>query len=159
MSNEIKKIDREKILIEEVKLIQDIVKRMANNSFNVKTWAITLVVATLLFKGNDKNIFIAFIPLFAFWYLDAYYLRQERLFREIHKWITSYRINNEDKLFDFNPTRFNDKVQSVKKIMWSISILPFYGSIFLMLIACFAIIYFDYFNSLFKYIKLYAGWN
>ena len=70
-------IKNEKLLIEEVKLVQDIIKRMATNSFNVKTWAITLIVATLLFKGNDKHLFIAFIPLFAFWYLDAYYLRQE----------------------------------------------------------------------------------
>lgn len=152
-------VKNEKILIEEVKLIQDIIKRMASNSFNVKTWAITLIVATLLFKGNDKHIFIAFIPLFAFWYLDAYYLRQERLFREIHKWITLYRIDNEDKLFDFNPTKFTDKVQSTKKIMWSISILPFYGSIFLMLVTYLTILYFDYFESLFQCLKSCIGAN
>lgn len=152
-------VKNEKILIEEVKLIQDIIKRMASNSFNVKTWAITLIVATLLFKGNDKHIFIAFIPLFAFWYLDAYYLRQERLFREIHKWITIYRIDNEDKLFDFNPTKFTDKVQSTKRIMWSISILPFYGSIFLMLVTYLTILYFDYFESLFQCLKPCIGAN
>lgn len=152
-------VKNEKILIEEVKLIQDIIKRMASNSFNVKTWAITLIVATLLFKGNDKHIFIAFIPLFAFWYLDAYYLRQERLFREIHKWITLYRIDNEDKLFDFNPTKFTDKVQSTKRIMWSISILPFYGSIFLMLVTYLTILYFDYFESLFQCLKSCIGAN
>lgn len=152
-------VKNEKILIEEVKLIQDIIKRMASNSFNVKTWAVTLIVATLLFKGNDKHIFIAFIPLFAFWYLDAYYLRQERLFREIHKWITIYRIDNEDKLFDFNPTKFTDKVQSTKRIMWSISILPFYGSIFLMLLVYLIILYLDYFESLIKYIKSCIGGN
>lgn len=149
-------VKNEKILIEEVKLIQDIIKRMASNSFNVKTWAITLIVATLLFKGNDKHIFIAFIPLFAFWYLDAYYLRQERLFREIHKWITIYRIDNEDKLFDFNPTKFTDKVQSTKRIMWSISILPFYGSIFLMLVTYLTILYFE---SLFQCLKSCIGAN
>lgn len=152
-------VKNEKILIEEVKLIQDIIKRMASNSFNVKTWAITLIVATLLFKGNDKHIFIAFIPLFAFWYLDAYYLRQERLFREIHKWITIYRTTNEDKLFDFNPTKFTDKVQSTKRIMWSISILPFYGSIFLMLVTYLTILYFDYFESLFQCLKSCIGAN
>ena len=54
-------IDREKILIEEIKVSQDIIKRMASNSFSVKTWTITLVVATLLFKGTNNHIFIAFI--------------------------------------------------------------------------------------------------
>lgn len=153
-------VKNEKILIEEVKLIQDIIKRMTSNSFNIKTWTITLIVVTLLFKGNDnKHMFIAFIPLFAFWYLDAYYLRQERLFREVHKWITSYRLGNEDKLFDFNPRKFNDNVQTTKRIMWSISILPFYGSVFLMLLVYMTIVNFDYFESIFKYIKLYIGAN
>jgi hypothetical protein len=77
-------IDKEKILIEEIKVVQDIIKRMASNSFSVKTWTITLVVATLLFKGTNNHIFIAFIPLFAFWFLDSYYLQQERLFRQVH---------------------------------------------------------------------------
>ena len=55
-------IDKEKILIEEVKVVQDIIKRMASNSFSVKTWTITLIVATLLFKGTNNHILIAFIP-------------------------------------------------------------------------------------------------
>lgn len=152
-------IKNEKLLIEEVKLVQDIIKRMATNSFNVKTWAITLIVATLLFKGNDKHIFIAFIPLFAFWYLDAYYLRQERLFREVHNWLSVYRLTHEDKLFDFNPTRFNGIVQPIKRIMCSVSILPFYGSIFLMLVVYLVTIYFEYFRSFFKCIKLCIGGN
>ena len=96
-------MDREKILIEEVKIVQDIIKRMAGNSFNVKTWTITLIVATLLFKGNNNHIFIAFIPLIAFWFLDSYYLQQERLFRKVHDWVVSYRLTNDDNLFNMNP--------------------------------------------------------
>ena len=110
-------MDREKILIEEVKIVQDIIKRMAGNSFNVKTWTITLIVATLLFKGNNNHVFIAFIPLIAFWFLDSYYLQQERLFRKVHDWVVSYRLNNDDKLFNMNPIRFKDKVQSVLRFL------------------------------------------
>ena len=147
-------IDNEKILIEEVKIAQDIIKRMAGNSFNVKTWTITLIVATLLFKGNNNHIFIAFIPLIAFWFLDSYYLQQERLFRKVHDWIVSYRLQHDDKLFNMNPVGFKNEVQSVKRIMFSVSTLPFYGSIFLMLLAYLTIIYFDYFESLYECIKL-----
>ena len=75
----------EKILIEEIKIIQDIIKRMADNSFKIKAWAITLVVATLLIKTNIHNAYIALIPLLTFWFLDAYYLQQEKIFREIYK--------------------------------------------------------------------------
>ena len=127
-------IDREKLLIEEVKVAQDIIKRMASNSFSVKTWTITLIVATLLFKGNGSHTFIAFIPLFAFWFLDSYYLQQERLFRKVHNWLVEYRPNHDDDLFNMNPMRFRDKVQSVLRIMFSISTLPFYGGIFIMIL-------------------------
>jgi hypothetical protein len=124
-------IDRVNILIEEVKIIQDVIKRMASNSFNVKTWTITLIVATLLFKGNSNSTFIAFIPLFAFWFLDSYYLRQERLFRKLHNYIVKYRLNDDNNLFDMNIIKFSSDVQSTLRIMFSISTLPFYGSIFI----------------------------
>ena len=124
-------IDRVNILLEEVKIIQDVIKRMASNSFNVKTWTITLIVATLLFKGNSDSTFIAFIPLFAFWFLDSYYLRQERLFRKLHNYIVKYRLNDDNNLFDMNIIKFSSDVQSTLRIMFSISTLPFYGSIFI----------------------------
>jgi hypothetical protein len=127
------KIDREKFLIEEIKIVQDIIKRMASNSFSIKTWTITLIVSTLLFRGNSHHTFIAFLPLFAFWFLDAYYLQQERLFRQVYNWVIKYRLENDDELFNVNPMRFKDKVQSVLQIMFSVSILPFYGGIFTLL--------------------------
>jgi hypothetical protein len=128
------KIDREKFLIEEIKVVQDIIKRMASNSFSIKTWTITLIVGTLLFKGNSNHTFIAFLPLYAFWFLDAYYLQQERLFRQVYNWVIKYRLENDDELFNVNPMRFKDKVQSVFRIMFSVSIIPFYGGIFVLLI-------------------------
>jgi hypothetical protein len=130
------KMDREKILIEEVKVIQDIIKRMAGNSFSVKTWTITLVLVVLVFRvkeAGNTNILIAYFPLFCFWFLDAYYLRQERLFRKVHDWITKYRLDNDDNVFNVNPMRFSKNVQHIVRIMVSISILPFYGAIFLVL--------------------------
>ncbi len=150
-------IDREKILIEEIKVVQDIIKRMASNSFSVKTWTITLIVATLLFKGANNHIFIAFIPLFAFWFLDSYYLQQERLFRQVHNWIAIYRQDNDDKLFNMNPMQFKDKVQTVLRIMFSISTLPFYGSIFIMLISYIFIVYFKYLVLLKDCLLIYVG--
>ena len=46
----------EKFFIEELKIIQDIIKRMALNSFMIKGWAITLVIVTLLLKGSKYQI-------------------------------------------------------------------------------------------------------
>ena len=123
----------EKILIEEVKVIQEIIKRMASNSFNLKTWTVALIVVAILFRGDGKYSYAAYIPLFAFWYLDAFYLRQERLFRKVHDWVLQYRPNNYDQLFNLNPARFDKDVAPVIQIMFTISTLPFYGAVFFLL--------------------------
>jgi hypothetical protein len=54
-------------MLKEVDIIQDIIKRMAFNSFMIKGWAITLVVVALLLKGTEYQVWIAFIPLLVFW--------------------------------------------------------------------------------------------
>lgn len=130
------------LFIEEVKILQDIIKRLANNSLQIKTWTITLVVATMLLKGNEYHILIAFIPLFAFWYLDSYYLKQERLFRAKYDWFVKYREANSDKIFDIGSYKYK-QVDSAPKIMFSISILPFYGAIFVILLISFFVFLFQ----------------
>ncbi|EAH7299178.1 hypothetical protein ELL65_09545, partial [Campylobacter coli] len=88
--------------------------------------------------------YIAFIPLIAFWILDSYYLRQEKLFRKKYDEIIVTRVFNDNNFFDVNPKRYNKEVDSVFKICFSVSTLPFYGSICIILI--FILIY-DYFFS------------
>jgi len=113
----------------EIVLIQDIIKRMASNSFMIKGWAVTLVVVTLLLKGSKHQVLIAFIPLFVFWFLDAYFLWQERLYRKLYDWVVENRLKTDEYLFSMNAYRFKDKVQSKFRIMFSITLCSFYGSI------------------------------
>ena len=124
----------EKFFIEEIKTIQDIIKRMALNSFMIKGWAITLVVVTLLLKGNKYQILIAFIPLLVFWFLDAYFLWQERMYRELYKWVIKNRLITDEYLFDMNAYRFKDKIQSRLRIMFSITLGWFYGCIAILIV-------------------------
>ena len=122
-------------MLKEIDIIQDIIKRMAFNSFMIKGWAITLVVVTLLLKGTEKyQVWIAFIPLVVFWFLDAYFLRQERMYRKLYKWVINNRLKTEEYLFDMNAYRFKDKVQSRVRIMFSITLGWFYGSIAILII-------------------------
>ena len=133
MSNDLNK--NEKILIEEIKIIQDIIKRMADNSFKIKAWAITVVVATLLIKTNLNNSYIALIPLLTFWFLDAYYLQQEKIFREIYKDKVENKFNNEETMFKINTIPYKCKVPFIFTIMiWNKSITPLYLTIFILLI-------------------------
>ncbi|RKX66824.1 MAG: hypothetical protein DRP41_01535 [Thermodesulfobacteriota bacterium] len=121
-------------MLKEIEIIQDIIKRMAFNSFMIKGWAITLVVVTLLLKGTRFQVLIAFIPLLVFWFLDAYFLWQERMYRELYNWVISNRLKTDEHLFDMNAYRFKDKVQSKFRIMFSITLGWFYGSIAVLVI-------------------------
>lgn len=121
-------------LFKEVDLVQEIIKRMANDSFLIKGWTITLVVATLLLKGDQVQIYISLLPLLAFWFLDAYFLQQERLYRKLYNWIVANRLNTDDFLFDMNAYRFKDEVQSRLRIMFSITLLTFYGLIAILIL-------------------------
>jgi hypothetical protein len=121
-------------MLKEIEIIQDIIKRMAFNSFMIKGWAITLVVVTLLLKGNKYQVWIAFIPLLVFWFLDAYFLWQERLYRKLYDWVINNRLKTEEYLFDMNAYRFKDKVQSKFRIMFSITLGWFYGSIAILIV-------------------------
>ena len=121
-------------MLKEIELIQDIIKRMAFNSFMIKGWAITLVVVALLLKGTNYQVWIAFIPLLVFWFLDAYFLWQERLYRKLYEWVVNNRLNTDEYLFDRNAYRFKDTVQSRIRIMFSITLGWFYGSIAILVI-------------------------
>ncbi len=72
--------------LEHMKMIQGVVGRLAGNSFVVKGWAITLTAAFIGFSLNFHNAWLAaagFVPAVAFWGIDAYYLKSERLFRAL----------------------------------------------------------------------------
>ncbi|GIE84601.1 hypothetical protein Are01nite_10810 [Actinoplanes regularis] len=69
-------------------LIAGVIARMASNSFQIKTWAVTLSTASLGFAASKESPGIAaitLVPVSAFWYLDSYYLRQERLYRRLYE--------------------------------------------------------------------------
>jgi len=73
--------------LKHLEMIQGIINRMASNSFLLKGWSLTLVVA-LIALSVDKTTFlfvlVAALPCLVFWGLDGYFLRQERLFRRVY---------------------------------------------------------------------------
>lgn len=130
--------NRQTILLKEIDLAQDIIRRMASNSFMIKGWTVTLIVVALLLQGQARaHAFLAFIPLLVFWGLDAYFLRQERLYRELYTWIVQSRPTCDDYLFDLRTTRFADTVDSVPAVMVSPTLGWFYGALFVLVI-CYA---------------------
>ncbi|MBT9130681.1 MAG: hypothetical protein DDT42_00539 [candidate division WS2 bacterium] len=129
------KANLKEYMLKEIDIVQDIIKRMAFNSFMIKGWAITLVVVTLLLKGTKLQVLIAFIPLLVFWFLDAYFLQLERKYRKLYEWVIEHRLATDKYLFDMNindKERFANpkyKVHSRFHVMFSITLGWFYGSI------------------------------
>ncbi len=101
-----------------LEFIQAIINRMANHSFIMKGWAITLVVAlfVLVPKHPDKKcIVIAFLPVVVFWILDGYFLSRERKFRYLYDEVRK----KNDKEIDFSMDVSNFKEW---KINWFCSV-------------------------------------
>ena len=108
-------MDSESKIHKEIDLVQDVIKRMSQNSFQVKSWLIAILTAIVVI-GKDGilvnqdtkinaialNIFLL-LPIFCFWYLDAFFLSKERLYRELYKWIIKHRRSNPELyLYDLN---------------------------------------------------------
>ena len=91
-----------------LKLIQDVISRMANNSFLLKGWSITLASGIFgLFAINDIGFVyyqLFYLLLIVFWVLDSYYLRQERLYRGLYDRV---RKKNEAELNKTNYSILN----------------------------------------------------
>lgn len=73
--------------VKHLEMIQSVVSRLAGNSFSIKGWSITLVAALIALAAKDANeryAAVALLPALCFWGLDAYYLREERLYRKLY---------------------------------------------------------------------------
>jgi len=122
------KNDSNDFFLKEIDIIQSIIKRMSHNSFLIKGWTITLVVVALLLKGTNEHVFLAVIPLITFWFLDSYFLRQERLYRKLYDWVIENRLQKDDGLFSMKTDRFKDEVSIIKTTI-SRTLTWFYGTI------------------------------
>lgn len=103
------------------------IERMAHNSSMCKGWTVIITLAILAFDSNELNRLaplLAILALIALWKLDSYYLRLERLFRNLYD---DVRLNDfTHDPYTMNVAPYCEKVPSVWKIMFSNSETPFY---------------------------------
>ena len=110
--------------------IQGVINRMGQNSFFLKGWSVTLIAALFVLstQGTTKKfIFVAYFPAFMFWFLDAFFLHQEKLFRELYIQVAENRIDSESFTLDTNAVRNN--VDSYGSVLFSKTLLLFHGLI------------------------------
>ena len=109
--------------------IQAIITRMNSNSFQLKGLAITIVSALLAIYASSSNlnyIFIAIFPTIVFWFLDTYYLQQERKFRGLYSDVVTGGIVPE---FCMPINNYKGGDYFFLKVFWSKTIAWLYGSI------------------------------
>jgi hypothetical protein len=106
--------------IKHLEMIQQIIDRMAKNSFSLKGWTVTLISGILFLSTKSEmksSLFIVYIPIIGFWTLDGYYLQQERIFRAIYDVV---RTSDNDFKFSINPKEI---LKHHKKNKWKSCIL------------------------------------
>lgn len=157
-------------LHKELDLIQDIIKRMAQNSFQVKAWLIGILSALVVLESKSifaqadanqvfsikMNLFL-FLPVLCFWYLDAFFLSTEKLYRELYKWVVNNRPFTLDYQYDLNTFKRKRKMDgkeveenlikpgnSVWNVMLSKTLLPFY---FVPLLFVAGLLFFNFFRQ------------
>lgn len=123
MSRDDKKISIEEIH-KEIDLIQSCITRMAQNSFMIKGWFVSIYAVILALLPEKVNMFLLCIALVAvnliFWYLDGFFLRTEKVYRKIYDWVLEERPqNNRELMYQLNPGKFNGKIENVESI-WKV---------------------------------------
>lgn len=130
--------------IKHLEMIEHIIERMAKNSFQLKTWTMTLVAAIFALSSKDANkqaLVFVFIPTIGFWLLDSFYLQKEREYRILYENVTKTDEGNIN--FSMNTGNAKATLNEIKpvcywKCFFSTSELLFYP----VLLASFVILMF-----------------
>ena len=122
--------------IEHLKLIQAAIDRMAGNSFLLKGWNVTVSAALFAIVAREGNPFfpVAFLyPAIAFWVLDAYYLRCERLYRKLFDAVRRGAPNLEPFTMDTKP--FYGDVPSWASTLFALPVAGVHLAVLIVLLA------------------------
>lgn len=134
-----------------LEFVQAIISRMAANSFLLKGWSVTLTAALFALAAKDSNptfIVVALLPALSFWGLDAYYFRQERLFRKLYD---NLRLASEDALrkvepFSLSTEKYQKDVCGWFCTLWSLTVLAVHGVILVAIFAVLSAVHFGWFK-------------
>ena len=118
--------------LKHLEFIQAVITRLANDSFYMKGWALTVAGAFYGFavKGTNWRVAaIGLMPVVVFWGLDAYFLHQERLFRSLYDQVRQRSSAVES--FSMNAAAYAIGVASWWRTLFSRTLMPFYGPVFI----------------------------
>ena len=127
--------------IKHLEFIQSVITRMNTNSFQIKSWTITIVSALLAIYASSKNIdfiLIGLLPVIVFWLLDSYYLMQERKFRGLYNDVAGISEDPKTlKVFEMRPDLYTGGKYTFISAFRSVTLIKMYLPLGVVLIGAF----------------------
>ena len=127
--------------IKHLEFIQNVITRMNANSFQIKGWTTTIVAALLAVYASTKNesfVIVTLFPVIVFWFLDAYYLLQERKFHGLYNDVAGVSDHPKPiKLFEMRPDLYVGGKYSFLDVFKSQTILKMYLPMVLLIFVIF----------------------
>ena len=126
--------------IKHLEFIQGVINRLASDSFRMKGWCVVLVAALFILlarEGRIEFIAVALVPVIAFWGLDGYFLRQERLYRALYDHVRTLQEDEIDFSMNASPYRTGPP-RTWPSATFSRTLVFFYGA--LALVVCLALV-------------------
>lgn len=120
-----------------LEFIQNVITRMNTNSFQIKGMTITIVSALLAIYASTTNVvfvFLSIAPTLLFWFLDSYYLQQERKFRGVYNNVCRLKNDVEIKPYEMPIHKFQGGQYCFCKVFFSKTIAWLYGTIIFLLL-------------------------
>jgi hypothetical protein len=112
-----------------LEFIQAVVNRLANTSFLLKGWSITMVAGLFAFAVKTDGLPIlamALLLTLVFLFLDSYFLWQERLYRQLYEQV---RLLDEPEInFSMDASSFAAS-EKWWPALFSLTLAPFYGAV------------------------------
>ena len=121
-------MENKEVKIRYLEMIQNVITRMASNSFLLKGWTVTIVVGLLAFANLDdmdsKYIFIALVPTLFFWILDGFFIHQEWLYIKLFEFAATLDESEVD--FSMNANHFKEVTPNLFQAFFSKTLMLFY---------------------------------
>lgn len=115
--------------------IHNTINRMSTNSFIIKGWTISIVSVLFIFSENNKNerfLAVTILAVVVFWYLNGFFLQQERKFRGLYDKVAGLSENQID--FSMSTSEFKNDKYSLLSAIFGKTIWPLYLTIVIMIV-------------------------
>ncbi len=116
--------------VKHLELIQGVINRMAQSSFLLKGWSVVLVAALFALAAGDSRIefiYLAYFPAAMFWFLDGYFLWQERLYRKLYDKVRVLEDSAVD--FSMDTSSLTAEVDTWSRVIFSKTLLIYHATI------------------------------